>query len=167
MEAFEESRAKAASIAANLRVRKPMLAKVPRNFDLVLMDRVFRETDKYWTGPYPVERDDETQVYVIVKDNKFQHNLDQVVPAEEYDRLVNGGKPMEVFLKATKQFRLMKPKMMSSKPKSCILETHEFIRRTLLYKSVRNLKLLSTVAPGKWSSRKKFHQNRSSSTVDS
>lgn len=48
MEALGKARAEAATITAQLRVRKAMLSKVPRNVDLVLqrgdMVRVFRST---------------------------------------------------------------------------------------------------------------------------
>ena len=49
------------------------------------MVRVYRETDRCYKGPCPVQRVDGTQVFVIVKDHEVQHNIDQVIPVKEYD----------------------------------------------------------------------------------
>lgn len=152
MEALKEARAEAATIAAKLRVRKAMLAKEPRNVDLVLkkgyMVRLFRKNDNGYTGPYLVARIDGTQVFVIVKDLKAQHNLDQFIPAAEYDRLVNGDKPMEVLFTVTKQFRSTKP---NPKTKRAEVLIHGIIRRMPWLPSVRRLKTSSNEVPGKWS----------------
>ena len=114
MEALKEARAEAATITAQLRVRKAMLAKVPRDVDLVLkrgdMVRVYRETDKKYTGPFPVERVDGTKVFVIVNGHEVQHNLDQVILSKEYDNLVNGESSIDLFYTAIKQFRSTKPR---------------------------------------------------------
>ena len=113
MEALKEARAEAATITARLRVRKALLAKTPRNVDLVLhkgdMVRVYRETDRCYTGPYPVQRVDGTQVYLIVNDHEVQHNIDQVIPATDYENLVNGDYMMKSLFTATKQFQSRKP----------------------------------------------------------
>lgn len=94
MKHLKSARYEAATITAQLRVRKAMLAKVPKNVDLILncgdMVRVFRKTDKKYLGTYPVDRVQGSQVFVIVNDNEVQHNPDQVVPSKEYEYLVNG-----------------------------------------------------------------------------
>ena len=109
MEALKEARAEAATITAKLRVRKAILAKTPRNVDLVLnrgdMVRVYRETDRCYTGPYPIHRVEGTQVFLIINNHEVKHNIDQVIPAKDYDDLVNGDYAMKNLYTSTKQFR--------------------------------------------------------------
>lgn len=101
-----------------------MISKVPRNVNLVKEDmvRVFIETEKCYSGPYPVERIDGSQLFKLVKDHEAQHNLDQVMPAAEYDRLVNGDKPMNILLTATNVIRSNKPNASSKRSDVFIIE---------------------------------------------
>lgn len=74
MEALKEARAEAETITAQLRARNADLVVHPGD-----MVRVFRETDKCYTGPYPAEKVDVTQVLIIVKGKEVQHNnIEQV-----------------------------------------------------------------------------------------
>ena len=126
MEALKNARAEAAAITAQIRVRKALLAKVPRNVDLVLkrgdLVRVFRETDKRYTEPYPVERVDGTQVFIIVNNQEVQHNIDQVMLATDFDNLVNGESSLETLFAATKQFRSTKSSRIPHQPVVLITE---------------------------------------------
>lgn len=103
-----------------------MLAKVPRNVELVLnggdMVRVYRETDRNYAGPYPVQCIDGTQVFVLVNDREVQHSLDRVVLAKECDDLLNGDSLLNVLYASTKQFRSTKPKRKPSRPEVMITE---------------------------------------------
>ena len=89
MEALKNARAEAEAISAKLRVRKAILAKATRNVYLFLhpgdLVRVYRETEKRYTGPYPVIRVEGTQVFITVKNREVQHNLDHVMLAKEYN----------------------------------------------------------------------------------
>lgn len=61
-EALKFARTEAQTIIAQFRVRKSMLAKILRNVDLILQSgdtvRVYRETDRKYTGPYTMKRID-------------------------------------------------------------------------------------------------------------
>ncbi|MEM1283154.1 MAG: reverse transcriptase domain-containing protein [Chlamydiota bacterium] len=94
MRALEVARAEMSTVTSELRIRKAMLSKVPRNADLVLnpgdMVRVFRETDRKYLGPYPVIRVDGKQVFILINDKEIQHSIHQVLHASEYDKIANG-----------------------------------------------------------------------------
>lgn len=104
MKALKEARAEA--------------AKVPRNVERVLqhgnMIRFFCETDTFYTGPYPVERVDGSQVFITVKGKEVQHNLDQIMPVADYGQFVIGDASIVTLFNVTKQFRSEKPKVKSS-----------------------------------------------------
>ncbi|MEM6805931.1 MAG: reverse transcriptase domain-containing protein, partial [Bacteroidota bacterium] len=99
MRAIQIARTEMSTITSELRIRKAMLSKVPRNANLTLKPgekvRVFRETDKKYLGPYPVVRVDGKQVFVLVKDKEVQHSIHQVLPASEYDKILNGDKVID------------------------------------------------------------------------
>jgi len=94
MLALQEARKEMATITAELRLKKALLSKVPRNADLTVetgdMVRIYRETDKKYIGPFPVIRMDGKQVYVIQNDREVQYSLHQILPAVKYDSMVNG-----------------------------------------------------------------------------
>lgn len=81
------------------------------------MFRVYRETHRKYVGPYPVQRIDGTQVFVIINEREVQHNLDQVILAKKYDELVNGECSMNLLHTSTKQFRSTKSKKNPTYPK--------------------------------------------------
>lgn len=108
MNALESARKEYATITAELRIRKALMSRVPRTTDLVLHPgdqvRVFRETDKKYTGPYPVIRVDGKQVFVIDKDKEKQFSLHQCIPAKDFDDIASGQNHMETMHSMVKQF---------------------------------------------------------------
>lgn len=88
------ARKEMATTTAELRLKKALLYKVPRNAELTVetgdMVRIYRETDKRDIGPFPVIRIDDKQVFVIQNDREVQHSFHQVLPADKYDSIVNG-----------------------------------------------------------------------------
>lgn len=78
MQALEIARKEYATITAELRIRKALMSRDPRNTDLISRQdqvRVFRETDKKYIGPFPVIRVDGKQIFVNDKDNENQFRL--------------------------------------------------------------------------------------------
>ncbi len=72
MYAISRARREMATIVSELRIRKALSLRIPRNADLLIEAEdkvsVFRETDNKYVGPYPVIRVDGMQVFVISKD---------------------------------------------------------------------------------------------------
>ena len=52
--------------------------------------RIFREKDKKYTGPFPVLRVDDKQVFVLDGDKEKQFSIHQTMKAEDYDSINNG-----------------------------------------------------------------------------
>ena len=63
---------------AELRIRKAVSSRVPRNPDLVIevgdLVRVFSETERRYVGPYPVIRVDGAHVFIIDNHREVKFN---------------------------------------------------------------------------------------------
>ena len=94
MDAMQLARWETAIITAELRIRKALSSRVPRNADLVIeigdLVRVFRDTDKRYVGPYPVIRVDGTHVFIIGNHREVKFNKHQVLPASTYVNIISG-----------------------------------------------------------------------------
>lgn len=153
-----------------------MIAKVSRNVDLILnqsdMVVVYRETNKKYTGIYPLQCVQGTQVFVIINDHELQHNLDQVVPRKDYENLINGDSPINILYTSTKQFRSTKPKEKLSKPEIMITEVLHSRDTRNNSKETTNAKrkgIETLVRGGTWKIvlREKFRRARTLSTEGS
>lgn len=89
MQALECAPKEMATRTPELRIRKELLSRVPRNAAVQIVAgekvRVYRETDRPYVGPYPVTRVDKKQVYVVIKDREVQFSIHQVPLADHYD----------------------------------------------------------------------------------
>ena len=74
MDALSAARRKMVTISADQRIRTALASRVPRNADLKIgvgdKVRAFRETDKRFTGPFPVIRVDSEQIFVLNGDRE-------------------------------------------------------------------------------------------------
>eukprot|EP00171_Calliarthron_tuberculosum_P022791 IDg22791t1 len=131
MKALAAARTEMATITAELRVRKALMSKVPRNADLILHPgdqvRVYRETDKKYVGPYPILRVDDKQVFLLIKDKEVQFSLHQVILSSKYDSIVNGENTVQIIHNATKQFRSSN-RTMRQKQKPLSVHITEIVR---------------------------------------
>ena len=93
MNALQETLSEAENITAKLRIRKALLAKTPRIVNLIRSEKeiqfefIKKHTDAT-KDPTLSQRVDGTQIFVILKDHKVQHNIDQVIAVKEYVNLV-------------------------------------------------------------------------------
>lgn len=120
MTALREARSEMETIVSQLRIRRAILAKVPRCSDFVLepgdMVRVFRESDKSYIQPYPVLRVDGKQVYILDGRREVQFSLHQVIPVRTFDALTHGDHYMDELYAATRQFCSQKPRKKNQIP---------------------------------------------------
>ena len=91
---MQSARSEMAIISAELRIRKALSSRVPRNADLGIevgeLVRVFRETDKYNFGSYPVIRVAGTHVFIIDNHREVKFNKQHVLPTSTYDNIISG-----------------------------------------------------------------------------
>lgn len=70
--ALHQARKEISTITAEIRIKRALISKIPRNTDVVLIPgdkvRVFRETDRKCVVPFPVIRIEGMQVFVLQKD---------------------------------------------------------------------------------------------------
>ena len=94
MRAMQSAWREMAIITAELRIRKALSSRVPRNADLVIeagdLIRVFHETHKRYVGPYPVIRVDGTHMFIIDNYSEVKFNKHQVLPASTYGNIISG-----------------------------------------------------------------------------
>ena len=74
MNALDAARKEMEDITANLRIRKALASKVPRNADVAFEPgdkvRVYGETDRRYIGPFPIIFVDGKQVFVLQDDRE-------------------------------------------------------------------------------------------------
>ncbi len=108
MHALQLARTEMATITSELRIRKAIMSKLPRNCDLIVRPgdqvRVCRETDKKYVGPCPVLRVDGKQLFFLTGNKEVQHSLHQILPAREFDRTVNGDQHLDILHAVLQQF---------------------------------------------------------------
>lgn len=108
MRALLHARKEMSTITAELRIRRALMSKAPRNVDIVIEPgdkvRVFRETDRKYIGPFPVIRVDKKQIFVLQKDVEKQYSLHQVLRADSFDRIINGDSKLDDLHEMMTQF---------------------------------------------------------------
>lgn len=95
---------------AQLKIRKVLNLRIPRNTDLILHQgdkvKVFRESDKKYIGLYPVVRVDGKQVFIIDENSKEkQFCIHQVIKHEAYEKTLDGNSAMDILHNCFSQFR--------------------------------------------------------------
>lgn len=117
MRGLTAARRETTSVTAELRIRKALASKIPRNCDLVLKPgdkvRVFRETDKKYTGPFPALRQDGKQVFVLDGKKDVQYSIAQVIQVDRFDAIVQGDDVIEALHSQLAQFRSNRVKGLS------------------------------------------------------
>lgn len=97
--ALQQARKEMATITAEIRIKRALLSRVPRNTDLNLnlgdQVRVYRETDRKYIGPFPVIRTDGKQVFVLQNNTEKTYSLHQIVLAKDFERILNGDAQLE------------------------------------------------------------------------
>ncbi len=94
IDVMQPVRLEMAIITVEIRIRKDLSSRGPRNADLLIdvgeLVRVFHETDKLSVGPFPVIRVHGTHVYIV--DNHREANFieHQVLLATTYDSIISG-----------------------------------------------------------------------------
>lgn len=119
MRALNEARREMASVTAELRIRKALLSRAPRNVDVVLEPgdkvKVYRETDRKYIGPFPVLRINGKQVVVLQNDTEKKFSLHKVIRIDQYERIINGDIQLEELREMMGQFK-SQPAHENSKP---------------------------------------------------
>lgn len=99
MKALSEARREMSTITAELRIRQALLSRVPRNADTIIEPgqkvKVYRETDRKYIGPFPVSRVDGKQIFVLQNEVEKKYSLHQVLPIDQYNKILNGDAQLE------------------------------------------------------------------------
>ncbi len=102
--AFERARNEMATVVAELRLKTALASRILQNADLSVAAgdsvRVLRETDKRYVGPFQIIRVHSNQVFFLQGNREVQFDIQQVLPAAEYDDIVNGQKLMDTLQSA-------------------------------------------------------------------
>lgn len=108
MRALSQAKKEMATITAELRIKRALMSRVPRNADLVLEPgdqiKVYRETDRKYIGPFPVIRIDKKQVFVLHGNVEKAYSLHQVIRADRFERIINGDAQLDDLKEMMTQF---------------------------------------------------------------
>lgn len=157
MVALNAARQEMAEITAELRIKKALSTRIPRNSDLILtkgdMVRVYRETDRKYVGPYPVSHVDDKQVFVIINEKETKFSVHQVIRADDFENMINGSYRISELSELLKQF-VSRPTKTNEEPLSVhmteLLHPSDSRGQSPEAQQAKELEIINIVNRGTW-----------------